>query len=103
MPAIAERQVNEAAALLSTLMRQDEREFPRNAFLQQTGEPLEPVGKLVGFTRNSRDRTMDHRAMQMIVESHSKEPATRITEPRDAEVKGQPSRNGHEIQFLGLR
>jgi hypothetical protein len=103
MPAIAERQVDEGATLLAAFMRQDEGEFRRNAFLQNTSEPLEPVRKLVGFTGSPGDRLMDHRTMEMIVESHSKKLATRVTVPKDAEAKNQRSRDGHEKQFLGLR
>src|SRR5262249_3433367 len=103
MPAIAESQMHERATLLPAFMRQDEREFRRNAFLDQSCEPLEPDRKLVEFAGDPRGRVMDQRTVHMIVESDSKEPATRVTEPKDAEVKDQRSRDGHEKQFLGLR
>src|SRR5215470_12934525 len=102
MPAIAERQMDKAATLLTAFMRKDEREFARNTFLQQTGEPVEPVWKLVGLAGNPSGRMMHHRTVEMIVDSHSKEPATRVAEPKDTKANGQGSRDGHEKQFLRL-
>jgi len=46
---------------------------------------------------------MDHRTVEMIVESQSKQPATRVTEPKDTEAKRQRGWDGHQKHFLGLR
>src|SRR6516225_2845411 len=101
MSTVTERQMDKTAPLILALVRQDQAEFGRHAFPHQRCEPLKTFGQLVG-PRYPRYRMMDDRTVDMIIESHSKQLATRVTEAKDAEAKRQRSRDRHQKQSLRL-
>jgi hypothetical protein len=103
MPPIAECQMHKTAPLILTLMRQEEREVGGHTFPHYTRQASKPFRELVGFAWQPWHWVVDNGTMEMVIESHSEQLATRITKSKYAEAQGQRGGDGHQKQLLRLR